>query len=83
MNQKRLRAAREEYREMKKQAHNNNNHGGDGGEEEDDGGSSEEDEVFFTGLANGIAAQDAVPSQEVVAQVLLKKKRDELLNRFA
>ncbi|KAL7436847.1 hypothetical protein ACHAXM_006681 [Skeletonema potamos] len=46
--------------------------------DESDGGSGDDD-----ALENGIDAHIAVPSQEVVAQVLLQKKKEALLSRFA
>jgi hypothetical protein len=46
--------------------------------DESDGGSDDDD-----ALENGIDAHIAVPSQEVVAQVLLQKKKEALLSRFA
>ncbi len=48
--------------------------------DESDGGSDDEDAAL---LLNGIDAHIAVPSQEVVAQVLLQKKKEALLSRFA
>mmetsp|Transcript_9126 Transcript_9126/g.13548 ORF Transcript_9126/g.13548 Transcript_9126/m.13548 type:complete len:284 (-) Transcript_9126:51-902(-) len=44
---------------------------------------SDGDSDDTTALENGIEAHIAVPSQEVVAQVLLQKKKDALLSRFA
>ena len=74
---KKLKECREEYKQMKKETKETDGNG------EDDGVDSEEssDEgVFLDG--NGIAANVAVPSQEAVAQVLLQKKKEALLNRF-
>jgi pre-mRNA-splicing factor ISY1 len=44
---------------------------------------SDGDSDDTTALENGIEAHIAVPSQEVVAQVLLQKKKEALLSRFA
>ena len=44
---------------------------------------SDKDSDNSTTLENGIDAHIAVPSQEVVAQVLLQKKKEALLSRFA
>ena len=72
-NQKKLKSVQEEYRELQKQQ--NINAGAESDESSDEG-------IFADGVENGIAAHVAVPSQEVVAQVLLEKKRKELLSRF-
>jgi hypothetical protein len=69
-NQKKLRLLREEYKELKSKK-------GDGNAEYDD-----EESFLDEELGNGIPAHLAVPSQQVVASVLLKKKKEELLNRF-
>lgn len=44
---------------------------------------TDEDSDDDTALDNGIDAHVAVPSQDVVAQVLLQKKKEALLSRFA
>ncbi len=69
-NQKKLRLLREEYTELKRKQGNEN--------------AEHDSETSFLGeeLGNGIPAHLAVPSQQVVANVLLKKKKEELLNRF-
>jgi pre-mRNA-splicing factor ISY1 len=41
------------------------------------------DGAFVKALANGIPPQVALPSQEAVNQILLAKKKEALLNRFA
>lgn len=68
-NQKKLRLLREEYKELKRKKGNEN---------------ADDSEKSFLGeeLGSGIPAHLAVPSQQVVANVLLKKKKEELLNRF-
>ena len=43
----------------------------------------ESDQDNDDAFQNGIDAADAVPSQEVVAQILLEKKKEALLNRFS
>ena len=82
-----LKLCREKYRGMKqclkndKVAENDN-----GGRDDDDKGGSEEssdEDTFFDEMVNGIVPQAAMPSWEVVSQVLLQKKKDALLNRFS
>ena len=79
--QEELKVRREEYREMmqqrKKNIANDNDYGKMGSEE------SSDDDAFFDVIRNGIEPQAAVPSRDVVAQVLLQKKKEALLNRFA
>lgn len=79
--QEELKVRREEYREMtqqqKKNIANDNDDGKMGREENSD------DDTFFDAIRNGIEPQAAVPSLDVVSQVLLKKKKEALLNRFA
>ena len=79
--QEELKVCREEYREMmqqrKKNIANDNDDGKMGSEE------SSDDDAFFDVIRNGIEPQAAVPSRDVVAQVLLQKKKEALLNRFA
>ena len=48
-----------------------------------DDASDSSDAAFAKSLANGIPAELAVPSKEVLDQVLLAKKKEALLNRFA
>jgi len=92
-----LSSRREEYREAKLRRKKNTkdpNNGRDDDDDDDDddenddevGGGSEEssdDDAFFDGVMNGIAPQAAVPSREVLARVLLQKKKEALLDRFA
>lgn len=73
-NQKRLKLCRVQYREMKEEQQTT---GGEGGV---DSGESSDEELFLGG--DGVAAQVAIPSQEVVAQILLQKKKEALLNRL-
>jgi pre-mRNA-splicing factor ISY1 len=79
--QEELKVRREEYREMmqqrKKNIANDNDDGKMGSEE------SSDDDAFFDVIRNGIEPQAVVPSRDVVAQVLLQKKKEALLNRFA
>ncbi|KAL7482951.1 hypothetical protein ACHAW6_008600 [Cyclotella cf. meneghiniana] len=49
-----------------------------GADDSDDGSEA----AFIDSIVNGVSAQVAVPSQELVSQVLLKKKKEALLNRF-
>lgn len=69
-NQKKLRLLKEEYKEIK----NNVN--------EDAELQCSEEISFYEEVGNGIPAHLAVPSPEVVATVLLKKKKEALLDRF-
>lgn len=78
-----LSSRREEYREAKLLRRKNNDNDDD---DDEVGGGSEEssdDDAFFDGVMNGIPPQAAVPSREVVARVLLQKKKEALLDRFA
>ena len=70
-NQTKLRLLNEEYKELKKKKKDNENSEHDC-----------EESLLDEELGNGIPAHLAVPSQQVVASVLLKKKKEELLNRF-
>lgn len=75
--QKKLKQCYEEYKEMKQQQREAD--GKTAGEED----SEESSDEFTDGIAeNGVASHVAVPSQDVVAQVLLQKKKEALLNRF-
>jgi pre-mRNA-splicing factor ISY1 len=69
-NQKKLRLCVEEYKEMKKNATTENDH-------------DNEESSIDVDVGNGIPAHLAVPSQQVVASVLLQKKKAALLDRFA
>ena len=69
-NQKKLRLLKEEYKEIKNNAN------------EDADRQCSEEISFYEEVGNGIPAHLAVPSPEVVATVLLKKKKDALLDRF-
>ena len=73
---KKLKECREEYKQMKKEVREADGKDDDGVDSEE----SSDEGVFLNG--NGIAANVAVPSQEAVAQVLLQKKKEALLNRF-
>lgn len=73
--QKELEECREEYAELKKRQK------AEGGE--DESGESSDESAFLEGAEDGIDPSAAVPSQEVVAQVLLQKKKAALLDRFA
>jgi pre-mRNA-splicing factor ISY1 len=78
-----LSSRREEYREAKLLRRKNNDNDDD---DDEVGGGCEEssdDDAFFDGVMNGIPPQAAVPSREVVARVLLQKKKEALLDRFA
>lgn len=72
--QEELRVFREKYGEME---HDDDGNKKMGSEDNSD------DYDFFNDIKNGISPQAAVPSRDVVAQVLLKKKKEALLNRFA
>ena len=79
-----LASRREKYRELKLRRKNKKDPHDD--DDDDEVGGSEEssdDDAFFDGVMNGIAPHAAVPSREVVAQVLLQKKKEALLDRFA
>lgn len=69
-NQKKLRLCVEEYKEMKKNGTTENDH-------------DNEESSIDIDVGNGIPAHLAVPSQQVVASVLLQKKKAALLDRFA
>ena len=79
-NRRALEECREEYGDLKKRqkliVRSGTSEAEGGG---DSSGDSSDDGGFLEG---GIAAHEAVPSKEVLAQVLLKKKKDALLNRF-
>ena len=78
-----LASRREKYRELKLRRKNKKD---PNGHDDEVGGGSEEssdDDAFFDGVMNGIPPQAAVPSREVVARVLLQKKKEALLDRFA
>jgi hypothetical protein len=55
----------------------------EGTRHEADYASDDSDAVFAQTLSNGIPAQVAVPSQQLVAEMLLAKKKEALLDRFA
>jgi hypothetical protein len=69
-NQKKLKLLKEEYKEIKNNAN------------EDAERQCSEEISFYEEVGNGIPAHLAVPSPEVVATVLLKKKKEALLDRF-
>lgn len=69
-NQKKLRLLREEYLELKKNDIKDAEH-------------ESEESLFDDELGNGIPAHLAVPSQQMVASILLKKKKEALLDRFS
>jgi pre-mRNA-splicing factor ISY1 len=71
--QEKLKICREEYMELKRKQCQGM------GVESDE---SADEGAFLEEIESGIAASVAVPSQEVVAKVLLQKKREALLNRF-
>ena len=71
--QEKLKICREEYMELKRKQCQGM------GVESDE---SADEGAFLEEIESGIAASVAVASQEVVAKVLLQKKREALLNRF-
>eukprot|EP00970_Alexandrium_tamarense_P008131 scaffold1548_cov237-Alexandrium_tamarense.AAC.32 len=71
--QEKLKICREEYMELKRKQCQGM------GVESDE---SADEGAFLEEIESGIAASVAVPSQEVVAKVLLQKKKEALLNRF-
>jgi len=73
---KKLEECREEYRELKKQKKEV-----DG--KTDDVDSEESSDEGVIDVEGGISAQAAVASQDMVAQVLLQKKKEALLSRFS
>jgi pre-mRNA-splicing factor ISY1 len=72
--QKKLKECQDEYKQIA---------GKDQGDTGADDASDSSEAAFIESISNGIPAQLAVPSQEVVANVLLAKKKEALLNRFA
>ena len=73
---KKLKECREEYRKLlaKQDGQNNNN--------DDDNASDDSDAAFVEAMVNGIPPEVAVPSPDTVANILLAKKKEALLNRF-
>ncbi|KAL3796778.1 hypothetical protein HJC23_010925 [Cyclotella cryptica] len=71
--QKKLKECQDEYKTIVE------NEGNEKGTDDSDDGS---EAAFIESIVNGVSAQVAVPSQDLVAQVILKKKKEALLNRF-
>ncbi|KAL7472558.1 hypothetical protein ACHAXS_013823 [Conticribra weissflogii] len=83
-NRKKLKKIQEDFAHLKEDDHKpqrEQQQQGYGKQEGDTDDSSVED-LFSGGLENGVAAHEAVPSQEIVSQMLLEKKRKDLLSRF-
>jgi len=72
---KKLKLCQEEYRQLAKQY-------GQQDDDNDDNASNDSDAAFVEAMINGIPAEAAVPSQDAVADILLAKKKEALLNRF-
>lgn len=72
---KKLKLCQEEYRQLAKQY-------GQQDDDNDDNASNDSDAAFVKAMINGIPAEAAVPSQDAVADILLAKKKEALLNRF-
>jgi pre-mRNA-splicing factor ISY1 len=70
---KKLKECQEEYKQIVEEKN----------EGKADDASDDSDAAFLKALANGIPPQEALPSQEAVNQILLAKKKEALLNRFA
>ena len=73
---KKLKLCQEEYRQLAKQ------YGQQDDDNDDDNASNDSDAAFVKAMINGIPAEAAVPSQDAVADILLAKKKEALLNRF-
>lgn len=70
---KKLKECQDEYRQIAKEQN----------VQVDDAASVDSDSEFVKAMANGISAQEAIPNQDAVNQILLAKKKEALLNRFA
>lgn len=81
-NQEQLRQRREEYGEFKKAATAGRAETGAAAAMVDSEESSEETGDFLVGF-EGVAPKDAVPSKELLAQVVLQHKKDALMNKFS
>ena len=79
--QKKLKECREMFKQEVKQKQQQQ--GQDVARQNDLYATDESDQDNDDAFQNGIDAADAVPSQEVVAQILLEKKKEALLNRFS
>jgi pre-mRNA-splicing factor ISY1 len=69
---KKLKECQDEYKQIAKEQNQGQ-----------DDASDQSNAAFVKALANGIPAHVAVPSQDAVAQLLLAKKKEALLSRFA
>ena len=69
-----LKECPEEYRQLAKQNGQDDN--------DDNNVSDDSDAAFVKAMVNGIPPEVAVPSPDMVANILLAKKKEALLNRF-